>query len=184
MVSATGLHGLSCRKNPGRHQRHNLLNEIIHRAVVKTDTPASREPHGLCPPGDKRPDGATLVPWSRGLCLAWDATCPDTFSQSHVASCSVTAGAAAASAESAKITKYSDILPTFTFVPVAIETSGVWGQEGLSLVNEIGARLSRLHHDSRHAVFLRQRLSIAIQRGNAICIRSTFRSDNTSQLTV
>src|ERR1043165_9306842 len=28
--------------------------------------------------GRKRPDGATLVPWSRGRCLLWDATCADT----------------------------------------------------------------------------------------------------------
>ena len=55
-----------------------------------------------------------------------DATRPDTFAQSHVQSSSVFAGAAAA--ELKKRTKYSDLPLHIDFTPVAIETSGVWGE--------------------------------------------------------
>jgi len=49
------------------------------------------------------------VPWSRGRCLAWDATCPDTLAVSHVLASSTRAGSAAATAEAMKSQKYADI---------------------------------------------------------------------------
>ena len=48
---------------------------------------------------DSRPDGVTMVPWSRGKCLAWDATCVDTFSSSYLSHASVEAGSVADLAE-------------------------------------------------------------------------------------
>ena len=50
----------------------------------------------------KRPDGVTLLPWSRGRCLLWDATCPDTLGPSHLNRTSVETGAAARVVESPK----------------------------------------------------------------------------------
>jgi len=44
----------------------------------------TRESHSLCTRDKKRLDGVTQVPWKRGQCIAWDATCPDTFAQSYV----------------------------------------------------------------------------------------------------
>jgi len=38
----------------------------------------------LCGRNDKRPDGATQIPWKRSRWLAWDATCPYTYAQSYV----------------------------------------------------------------------------------------------------
>jgi hypothetical protein len=52
------------------------------------------------------------------------------------------AGSAAAAAESEKIKKYADIINGVDFVPVAIETSGVWGQQALELVSDIGRRIA------------------------------------------
>jgi len=116
------------------------------------------------------------MPWKRGRCLAWDATCPNTFAASHVVDSSVAAGSAAAKAELKKVQKYRDITAGVDFVPVSIETSGVWGEEALSLVSEIGRRISDISHDPRSTGFLRQRISIAVQRGNACCVIGTFPS--------
>ena len=110
------------------------------------------------------------VPWSRGRCLAWDATCPDTFAVSHVQASSTRAGSAAAAAEVQKSQKYADITTGVDFVPVAIETSGTWGEQAIDLVKEIGRRIAEATHEPRSTAFLRQRLSIAVQRGNAFCI--------------
>jgi hypothetical protein len=52
------------------------------------------------------------------------------------------AGSAAATAEVNKTQKYDDIISGVDFVPVAIETSGVWGKQGFDLVNEIGRRIA------------------------------------------
>ena len=62
-VDARGLHELACR-NSGR--RHSQLNYLIWRAVKKAQIPSSKEPIGLSRADSKRPDGATLVPWTRG----------------------------------------------------------------------------------------------------------------------
>ena len=84
------------------------------------------------------------------------------------------AGSAAAAAVQ-KSQKYADITTGVDFVPVAIETSGTWGEQAIDLVKEIGRRIAEATHEPRSTAFLRQRLSIAVQRGNAFCILGTFR---------
>ena len=168
MITVEGHHGLSCRHGSGRHSRHNQVNELLCRVFISCRTLATREPHFMCTSDGKRPDGVTRVAWKRGRCLAWDvATCPDTFSQSHVHASSMQAGSAAAAAEEKKMRKYSDIISGVDFAPVAIETSGVWGKQALDLVTEVGRRIAEVTHDPRSTTFLHQRLSLAVQRGNA-----------------
>jgi hypothetical protein len=175
-VTGDGHHGLSCRFGSGRHSRHNQVNDVICRAFIKSGTLATREPHSLFTGSGKRPDGVTQIPWRRGRCLAWDATCPDTFASSHVVASSNEAGSAAAVAEVNKTLKYNDIISGVDFVPVAIETSGVWGRQAVELVNEIGRRIAALTYEPRSTAFLRQRISVAVQRGNAFCVLDTFKS--------
>jgi len=179
MVTSDGHHGLSCRRGSGRHSRHNQINDLLCRAFVSSGTSATREPQGLCTGNGKRPDGVTQIPWSRGRCLAWDATCPNTFAESHVQASGTRAGSAAEAAEVSKAQKYADITAGVDFVPVAIETSGTWGEQGFHLIREIGRRIAEVTHEPRATLFLRQRLSVAIQRGNAVCVMGTFRNSNT-----
>jgi len=93
----------------------NNNNVVLCRAFIKSGTPATREPHLLCTGSGKRPDGVTQVPWSRGRCLAWYATCPDTFAVPHVLASSTRAGSAAATAEAMKSQKYADITTDVDF---------------------------------------------------------------------
>ena len=171
------MHGLSCRKSAGRHLRHALANDIIARAFRSADTPADLEPAGLLRGDGKRPDGATRIPWSHGRCLLWDFTCPDTLAPSHLPHSSTAAGSAAAQAESRKRLKYAELLPAFDFVPVAIETLGAWGPEALSLAKDLGGRIASTTGEPRSAFFFRQRLDVAIQRGNAVAVRGTAHHD-------
>ncbi|CAH2241822.1 jg16214 [Pararge aegeria aegeria] len=55
---------------------------------------------------DKRPEGMTIVPWSMGHGLVWDATCVDTLAASHLPSTSQKAAAAAESSQVLKRRKY------------------------------------------------------------------------------
>jgi len=48
-----------------------------------------------------------------------------------------------------------------------IETSGAW-------IKEIGLRIAAITYENRAISFLRQRLSIAVQRGNATCVLGTL----------
>jgi len=69
---------------------------------------------------------------------------------------------------------YQDISAGVDFIPVVIESSGVWGQHAMELVLEIGRRLSEVSHEPRSTSFLRQRLAVAVQRGNASSIIGTL----------
>ena len=93
--------------------------------------------------------------------MAWDANCPDTYAASHLRANSVQAGSAAAAAESRKVTKYADIISSINFVPVAIETSGVWGVQALGLIQDLGRHIAAVTHEPRSTMFMRQRLSVS-----------------------
>jgi hypothetical protein len=120
------------------------------------------------------------VPWRRGRCLAWDATCPDTYTPCHISRQAVQAGSAAAAADAKKTQKYADIISGVDLVPVTIETSGVWGEQAIELVKEIGRRIAAFTHELQSITFLQQRLSIAVQRGNAYCVLGTQSTDNST----
>jgi hypothetical protein len=150
-----------------------LLNDVVWRAVQRAQVPATKEPTGLCG-GGKRPDGATLIPWERGRCMAWDVTVPDTLAPSHLRATAVCAGAAAASSEALKTAKYADIAPTHSFIPLAFETLGAWGHQAQLFIAQLGRRMTVVTGDRRETSFLRQRISIAIQRGNALACTGTL----------
>jgi len=173
-VDATGSHGLACRRSSGRQARHAMFNDVIHRALVKSGVPASKEPAGLLRNDFKRPDGCTLIPWANGKCLAWDVTGPDTLAPSHLQRTSREAGAAAESADRLKNIKYVDISRSHKFVVVAIETLGPVNKDGEAFICNLGRRLSAITGDPRETSFLFQRLSIISQRCNAASISGSF----------
>ena len=115
------LQGLSCRRSSARQQRHAQLNDIIWRVIKRAQIPVAKEPVGLSRTDGKRPDGATLIPWSRRKPLSWDVTVPDTFAESHVKDTTVLAGAAENQAATSKTTKYMSIKTIHTFVPIAVK---------------------------------------------------------------
>ena len=85
----------------------------------------------------KRPDGATFIPWSKDKCLAWDVTMPETYAESHLIAMSSAVGSAASEAAIHKMAKYVSIASTHHFVPMAIETSGVFDNEAEEFVQQI-----------------------------------------------
>ncbi|XP_021953585.1 uncharacterized protein LOC110850460 [Folsomia candida] len=172
-VSSRGLHGLSSRRSAGRWSRHEAANDVIARALRSAEVPCIREPAGCSTTDGKRPDGMTLVPWARGRSLVWDFTCADTFAPSHLPDTVRHQGAAASKAEDAKKKKYAFLMDRYIFVPVAMETTGVWGQEGLALIEQIGQRIASTTGQLNAVNFLRQRVSLAAQRGNVASILGT-----------
>ena len=150
------------------------MNDILWRSIKRGQITAVKEPVSLVRQDGKRPDGATLLPWARGKSLAWDITVPDTYAESHLQDTACRPGAAADKAAANKSSKYCDLAGTHLFFPVAIKTAGTWNQMAVELVQEIGRRITLVTGDSRETVFLFQRLSIALQRGNAVSFLSTF----------
>ena len=174
-MTSLGHHGLSCGKHPGqgRHPRHYALNNVVKLSLRAAGVPSWLEPVGLDRGDGKRPDGLTVFPFSDGKCLTWDATCTDTFSRTSINETALTPGAAANRAEERKRLTYNSLLDRYRFEPLAIETTGVYGKSSARFVSELGRRISGNTGDKRETHWLRQRLSIAVVRGNASSILAT-----------
>ena len=175
-VDEMGTHGLSCRFSSGRFSRHAAINDTIKRSLNAAKIPCQLEPNGLFRSDGKRPDGATMVPWSGGKVLVWDATCPDTLAPSYSSLATREAGVVAEEAERRKKVKYSHLESSYCFIPVAVETLGVFGPEARGLVKDLGRRIAHATLEPLSTHYLRQRISVAVQRGNAVAILSSISS--------
>ena len=142
-VDQYATHGLSCRWSQGRHSRHGEINDIIHRSLVSAKVLSRLEPTGLLRSDGKRPDGMTIIPWSSGRLLVWDATCCDIFAASHVWAAVSELGAVTAKAEDNKMSQYRHLDACYQFVPVAVETCGTFGPQTGEFFSEPGRRVRR-----------------------------------------
>ena len=175
-MDALGLHGLSCKYSAGRHPRHAALNECVRRALQGANVPSLLEPVGIDRGDGRRPDGITIFPFSEGKCLCWDATCVDTYAATHVNGSAVSPGSAAREAEDEKRRKYAALGARYRFEPIAMETAGTYGSTTGALLTEIGRRITNVTDDPRETLWLEQRISLAVQRGNAFSILSAVRN--------
>ena len=173
-VDTNGRHGLSCRKSAGRHLRHTRINVVFSSALTSAGIPNRREVAGLSGVDNKRPDGKTLVPFSRGRPLVWHASVTHVFASSNVHTACLHAGAAADAAEVGKINKYKELASTNIFMPLAFDTFGVPGSDTTEIIKDVGRRLQKATGEPRVSEYLMQRLSIEIVRGNAVSVLGSF----------
>jgi hypothetical protein len=173
-VDARGSHGLSCKLCSGRTTRHAALNDLIWRALQRAGIPSVKEPSGLLRTDGKRPDGLTLIPWQAGRTVIWDSTVIHTLADSYLATSATTPGGTAEIAANRKESKYSALSTTHMFVPVAVESLGPICAKGTNFLRDLGSHLIAATGDPRESAFLFQRLSIIIQRYNAVCVLGTF----------
>ena len=154
--------------------RHHLINDIIYRSLARANIHSSREPLGLCRSDGRRPNGVTLTPWRAGKCLIWDATSPDTQAASHINGTSQKAGAAAEQAANQKTDKYRELASKYFFIPVAVETLGPINEDGANFLSELGRRIEQSSMEKRETAHVFERISIAVQRGNAASFAGCF----------
>ena len=172
-----GSHSLSCKKSASRQSRHSAVNDVVARAFARAGIPSVKEPPGLIPGSALRPDGATIISWASGHCLAWDVTYPDTLASSYVAAGASQAGAAAERAAYLKIQKYHQLSGSHSFAPLVFETMGPLSEGTLEILNRLGGILIARKVDPRERSFLFQNLSVAVQRGNASCFLNSIQHE-------
>uniref|UniRef100_A0A1X7V2J0 Uncharacterized protein n=1 Tax=Amphimedon queenslandica TaxID=400682 RepID=A0A1X7V2J0_AMPQE len=112
--------------------------------------------------------------WERGRPLIWDVTVPDSLATSYRPVAISSASAVAALAESLKEAKYCDLTANHIFTPLAIESLGSVRPKSLSFAHDLGCRIMRYSGEAMTTTYLIQRLSIAVQRGNAALVMDTF----------
>jgi hypothetical protein len=174
LVDAWGSHAMSCKHSSGRVIRHHSINDIVARSLTSAGVPLCKEPSGLFSDNAKRPDGLTLVPWRGGKAMAWDSTISATLADSYVKASSTLAGSAAESAASRKVVKYSDIRSDIEFQPLSFESLGTVSESTASFISQLGHRLSSVTGERKEEAFLWQRLSMCLQRFNAILLHQSF----------
>ena len=136
--------------------------------------PSVLEPTGLSRRDGKRPDGLTLVPWKRGRSMVWNVTCVHRLAASYTEVAAVSGAAVADQAERRKLSKYKEIETSHIVQPLVFETLGGFGISAWTFTRELGAMLRAQTMEPREAAFLRQRLSVAIQMGNAACLAESM----------
>jgi len=116
------------------------------------------------------------VPWQSGRALTWDVTVAiaTTLADSYLPASSVTAAAAAKAAASKKKVKYSDLPASFPFQLIAVETLGPINESAVDFLRELGRRISSKFQEERQSAYLFQRLSVTVQRFNAVILHDSF----------
>ena len=110
-----------------------------------------------------------------GKPFVWEVTFVDTLADSYVDGSSRSAGAAPELAETKKSGKYSKLGPHHIFAPIAFETFGTWGKEADCTITAIGKKVANCSGETRSLDFLRQRISVELQRGNAASVLGTLK---------
>ena len=88
----------------------------MKRALI----PTIKEPVGLLWQNGKRPDGPTILPWSRGKPLAWHVAVPGTYADDHVGNTTMEKRASAILAATNKTNKCNKLSATHIFTPVTV----------------------------------------------------------------
>lgn len=99
----------------------------------------------------------------------------DTVAGSHLRLMSNNSGAAADEAERFKHNNYINLKEEYIFTPLAFETFGAIGPETSKFLSHLGKLMFDATGGSRSLDFLLQRISVAIQRGNAISVLGTLK---------
>jgi hypothetical protein len=133
-----------------------MINDLVKRALTSAEIPSIREANGYYRKDNKRPDGITLIPWLCGKPLLWDVTCTDTLAKSYI--------------ELSSKKCWRSCSPTRKCKKIEIRNCG-----------DIIITIS-YYCESRSTSYLSQRISIAVQRGNAASVLGTIEDSSNDKL--
>ena len=69
---------------------------------------------------------------------------------------------------------YAEISTAHTFLPIAVEMLGPMNESAYQFFDNLGRRICEISRDIRETYLIYQRLSVTIQRFNAVLYRETF----------
>ena len=77
-------------------------------------------------------------------------------------------------AEILKISEYAHLDSSYHFVPVAVETLGVFGPEALSFFQNLSRRIKVVTEKPKSREYLIQCIFVVVQRGNVASVVGTM----------
>ena len=180
-----GYHSLTCRKGGCLGVRHNALRDAFIRfCKVAGITEIDREATDLIKDSNDRPADALLHGNDSSLFiknfLSSSPACLDfavinSQQPKYILKAGVMTGAAAADYEKKiKIPRYREACKNnnLSFVPMVVDSFGSWGPSSKPVFKYVSktAALTRLANTDIAARYLRQTLSVTLQRYNALSI--------------
>jgi len=81
-------------------------------------------------------------------------------------------------AASRKEAKYATLRTLYDFQPIAVEILGPINESATTFLHDLGRRISLVSGEDRDSQFLFQRISVAIQRFNAVLLHNGFLSSD------
>ena len=171
-----GHHALSCSSDGDRIHRHNAIRDDVRDSCRRAQLNPRREPRHLLEESGEKPADVWLPTFDMGREAALDVVCTSPCTDSVYRQAASQQGFAAAQAEAAKRHKSLEKCEQagILFLPVAVEVFGGWGETALAVIRRIGSLLAEASGRSRSAEtrYLRQRLSLRLQRCNAAMVQA------------
>jgi len=81
-----------------------------------------------------------------------------------------------------KIPKYADLPASYMFQPIAVETTGSINESTIQFLEDLGRGISAISNKERDSISLFQRLSVLLQRFNAILLCDSFSTSDSSDM--
>ena len=146
---------------------------MVARCIALAGTPVTKQPTELFRTDGKRPDGITLVPWQSGKSmLGRDGHMPSGRIIRHWVRprgrcCSGTR-------RFSQRGKYASIGSEYLFAPIAVETLGPINTSACQLFANLEERSPWRQAGDDRGAFLFQRVSVVVQRYNAVLLHDTL----------
>ena len=112
----------------------------------------------------------TITPWAQGHLLIWDATCWDSFAASNLQLATSDPGRVADLAARRKKDTYREMAQIHDFVPIAVDTSGAFGEDTITFLHQLASHFRLKSKDHLEYQKLCQQISVCIQNYNCASI--------------
>ena len=161
-VDCFAMHDLNC---DGSYHCKSL-NEILHHALSSAKISSELKPEDIQSNGE-RLDGITnsSIPWENEKRLAWKVRLLDMSPNKP--------GAVASEAEKEMKATYKHIDASYSFNPIAVETTGVFGRKTDIFFKKLSCHIAEITGEKKSYLYLLQRVSMEIQKGNAVSVMGT-----------
>ena len=171
-----GDHAMNCAWQGERIARHNWLRDELFNTAVAACLGPTREGRALLPGEGGKPADVFLPHWAQGKDAALDVTVVNPLQAAMVNEAAEAAGHALQAAHKRKLDKSWEPCNRqgIVFLPLAVESLGAWHQSAVKEVKKLASAKARHSGDDESVEIPRlfQKLSVALQRGNAALLNN------------
>ena len=167
-----GDHAMHCRDDHGvKGGRHDRIRDKIHKEAQRASLNPTKEMPGLVTGSQSRPADVFIPQWIDGRKIAFDVSVTSPTQEALLLrAAEIPAAAIEARKASKKRTHFDNCRAEgIFFQPLVVETFGGWDKEAVNFLKKMATQDARRWGKlpSLEIKYFFQRLSVALQRGNA-----------------